>query len=166
MTNKNQMFRIKNNIIDKYLDEVNNNNENNQSFRYYEYFIIFCYYLNLIKLIYCLNKSNEIRLLLFDISIFTGGLQQYSSITFIIGCNFAALLFRILHMNKNKNLFKWIQLFEALSGRISPQSIDIYSELYDEKETQQLFSFAKIIYKLSNIIYKIIGKTIIILTVF
>ena len=151
-------FLAKNYLINNYLTDLYNKTKFNQKPKLYEYLLIICFHSNILKFIYCLNKSQEIRLSLFDISLFFGGIQEYNSIILIIGCNVGALFYISFYMKCDYNLFKWTQIVDSINGQISPQSIDIYKHIYNSEDFQKLYLFEKLINKFANILYLILSE--------
>ena len=139
----------RNYLMDRYYNKLMNKFNNNKNTKY-DYFVFYCYYLNLIKHLYCLNEGIDTRLLLYDATIFLGGLPQYNSIFLILFCSLSAMLYKLIYMS-NPDEFKWVQFWAAYTGKLNPLYIDIYKDLYNEEEFRKVQNFAKIILKLTDI---------------
>jgi hypothetical protein len=94
----------------------------------------------------------ETRLILFDASIFIGGIEQYNTIICILGCLLGAYVHKFLYLKAPKDLI-WTKLL-YLSKEEIPPNLDTREKLIYEK----VFSMSRILYKVLDLAIVSWGK--------
>jgi len=124
-----------------------------------EYFIILLYFLLVIKFFVMLfiDFDYEVRLILFDPSIFIGGIEKFNTFIFFCGAIFGAHLHKMLYLTTSKKLLFWTQLIYLANGSVSPFEFgfDFSDRLIDKK----FVSRSKLIFQISNLLILTPGKS-------
>jgi len=116
--------------------------------------IIYSYYILCLKyfMMLFIEFDYETRLILFDISLFIGGIEKYNSFVcilgFLLGTNFHKLLYSV----SQRDLI-WIKLL-YMSNEGIPQNLDIRMKLLYRK----VISRSRIIYKILDLAIVSFGK--------
>ncbi len=119
-----------------------------------DYLIIYSYYILCLKyfMMLFIEFDYETRLILFDISLFIGGIEKYNSFVcilgFLLGTNFHKLLYSV----SQRDLI-WIKLL-YMSNEGIPQNLDRKEKLMYIK----IFSRSRIIYKILDLAIVSFGK--------
>jgi hypothetical protein len=85
----------------------------------FEYFISLCHAINFIKIIKCMFGDNETRYLLFDLSLFVGGVPVYNSFIILISYIYSLNYLIKIHINVSVKSMKWVEIFDENTGKIS-----------------------------------------------
>ena len=94
----------------------------------------------------------ETRLILFDISLFFGGIQKYNALIFFLGFLLGTYLHKLLYLVSPKDLI-WIKLLFMCKEEV-PHSFDRRQILINRK----LFCRSRIIYKILDLAIVSFGK--------
>ena len=88
-----------------------------------EYIVyVFCL-LNTVKYIICFVSNTETRKILYDPSLFMGGVPQYNRFVLILMSLFGVILFKNLHLYPSKRLVSTIHLLDIIRGKKQPDSL-------------------------------------------
>lgn len=135
-------FVVKNILVDTYLDHTNKKLNYNKKPLVIEYIIPMCYILQLIKTLVCLRLNDiQLRLYLFDETLFLGGIRQYNTYGLIILCIFGLYMFKHLHLNFDKRQMKWIVMLEVIRGKSDPYSNSCFKYNMDHFNEIQILVF-------------------------
>ena len=123
--------------------------------------IIVCYIINIIKYVFLLftDLSRETRMILFDFSLFIGGIQVYTTLAFTLAMCWGLYL-RILFdlpANKPQHIY-WTKLFYIISERSNVEELDLH-ETHDTI-INQFKTRAINIFKLTRIVIIVTCKNI------
>src|SRR6185437_10290943 len=90
-------------------------------------FIILCHVFNIIKhsTIIMLDLSYSKRMLLFDYSLFTGGIQMYSVLAFISALIMEILIRKLFSFSTDIRLTYWTKLFDIICNRVHRKELDL-----------------------------------------
>ena len=112
---------VKNIVIDTYLRQTVRKLYQNKKPSIWEYLLFYNYFVLVIKEIICIYlEDKRLRLYLFDVTLFIGGVRQFNRIVNILGFVFALYLFKVLHFTTDVRLMKWIELFQVINGTKDP----------------------------------------------
>ena len=84
------------------------------------YILLLFFYFIISKEISCLfieESDLKSRINVFDLTLFFGGVRVYTSYVMILAWSAASMLFKFIHLNNDKRLMKWIEIFEYINGR-------------------------------------------------
>ena len=84
-----------------------------------DYILFLSFYHIVIKEIICLfidDKDMTTRLNVFNLSLFFGGVQRYTSYVMILAWSGASMLFKFIHLTSDNRLMKWIEIFEYINS--------------------------------------------------
>ena len=117
---------INNFLIDYYLDCITRRHERNRI----KYLIIKSInYFTLISYLVCISThfmgfifklKYETKLLLFDVSMFLGGIEMYNRIMLLLALIFGVCFNIKLRLKKTKVIEEWTQLFQLIRSRVRP----------------------------------------------
>lgn len=104
--------------------------QNNNLFHRYvlNIFIISCHLFNICKnlVIISIDLSYETRLILFDFTLFVGGIHIYSILAFTLSTCFALLLRVLFYLLPNtQNTTFWTKLFDVIDHRIHRNELNL-----------------------------------------
>jgi len=148
-------------VINKYLDSLNKRFDAQERplTLFKEYCIILLYAFQTIKFFVMLfiNFENyEVRLLLFDISLFMGGIEKYNTFIFFCGSIFGAYLHKMLYLTTSKKFLFWTQSIYMATGSVSP--FELVSYFKDRSIANKFIYHSKLIFKISNLLVSISCK--------
>ena len=129
ITTINNLFIFRKSLFDYYVNEVNQIlNTNYRKYSFIQIIQIVCYLINVIKFIICLFVTNyDIRLYLYDMTLFWKGISVYNNLVLMIGNLSGLVLFIICRSHINKTTIKWIELIEVVRGKINPGTNNMYN---------------------------------------
>ena len=111
-----------------------------------KYILLNSFILMIVRELLCLFSPDETtRLYLFDLSLFVGGIRQFTSMFMIFGLSFSVVLFKLLFLPRNEKYSKWTEIIAAVIGENNPGDFIILKH-----------DFAKLI-KLKNIYTKFVS---------
>ena len=86
--------------------------------KYFEFYLFTFLLISLsLMILTYMVKDYEMRLILFDWSIFIGGIRIYNTALFILAITLAIMNFYLFHFETDDvEIFKWIKLLKILSG--------------------------------------------------
>ena len=144
-------------LIDHYLDNLKRKLNYGRRTSLFELYLFLSYFVLIILTIVCLFVNDlDIRLLLFDITLFIGGIRLYNSLLFILISMFGATMFMYLHFTNNHKLLKWTEPLEVFRGNIVAERVPLLRNCLDYLIP---IRFAvNIFYKLSGLIFSTFGK--------
>ena len=138
------------------MNNISDNNNNNEKFKIINIIIVLSHLL--IFIIYLsnllLNFNNELRIILFDISLFIGGLKVFIHLVMIIGFCFGLIIQKLFYLTLDVKLFYWTKLFDIIDRKLSRNQLDL-NESHDliikklnvrKKQSFYLLKYMKIIY--------------------
>jgi hypothetical protein len=151
--NRNE-FKEKSYFINYYFNSLNRRLYANKRPLIRDYLIIVLYYIQCLKyfMMLFIEFDYEIRLILFDFSLFIGGIEKYNTIICILGYLLAAYLHKLLYLKSSKHVI-WIKLL-YLSKEEIPQNVDIREKLIYKR----VFSMSRILYKILDLAIVSWGK--------
>ena len=160
--NHKNMSELKGNnyLIDRYLDEIKRKINLKQKPNKYEYFVYYCYYLNVIKFLYCYSCDYEMKLYLYDISYFMGGIHEFNCISFIFGCILGAIIDKYLHLNSAQSDFECIKVLLFILGHIDQNPYKIIN--YNKSDLGKIRINTIFIFKVYKYVHAILSKLFII----
>jgi hypothetical protein len=137
-----------------YFDSLNRSLYGNKRPLIRNYLIIISYYILCLKYFMTLfiEFDYETRLILFDGSIFIGGIEQYNTIICILGCLLGAYLHKLLYLKTSRDVLCIKLLYmsrEEILHSLDRRELLIY---------RKLFSRSKIIYKVLDLAVVNFGK--------
>jgi hypothetical protein len=151
---------VNNYFIDNYLNYLNRKLESYRKHYFIDYIIISIYLFNVFKNILLLFKKfdYETRILVFDVSLFVGGVEKYNKLILLLINIMGIRLNKILYFTESKKLLNWTQLFEMIRGSIPPSSLGL-----DMSHREVITKFCKratLLYRMLNISLLIYSKSI------
>jgi hypothetical protein len=137
-------------FIINYSNSLNKRLNGNKSLLIRDYLIIILYYILSLKfsMILFIEFGYETRLILFDVSLFIGGIEKYNTFILIMACLLGAYLHKLLYLVSPTDLV-WSKLLD-LNEKEIPHSMDRREIVINKK-----------VFSRSRIIYKIIDLTIV-----
>jgi hypothetical protein len=119
-----------------------------------DYLIIYSYYILCLKyfMMLFIEFDYETRLILFDFSLFIGGIEKYDSVVCILGFLLGTNFHKLLYVGSQRDLI-WIKLL-CISSKGIPQNLDRREKLIYRK----IFSRSRIIYKILDLAIVSFGK--------
>ena len=113
---------ITNILIDTYLDSFRKRQQNceNKFVIFFNYLTIFCYAVCLVKycLAFAIEFDFETNLIIFEISVFFGGIQKYNRIVFFFACVLGLYLNIELRLANRNDVNEWTQLFDITKNKV------------------------------------------------
>jgi len=115
-----------------------------------EYSIMLLYFLITIKFFVMIlfEFDYETRLILFDPTLFLGGIEKYNTFIFVWGSIFGTHLHKMLYLTTSKKLLFWTQLIHMVTDSVSP--FNLVFDLRDKLIKNKLISHSKLIFQISN----------------
>src|ERR1700761_8660886 len=138
---------VKNFLIDFYLDGFKKRRQKREKkvIVLINYFTLISHFVCVFN--YCFTYSMklkyETRLLLFDISMFMGGIEKYQKMLIIFTCILGIALNIRLRLTVTKHVTIWNQLFEMIRSKVRPLFITKNS---DNEVLNKLVKWARILY--------------------
>ena len=149
-------FGVKNVLIDRYLRQMSGKLYENKKHSIWEYLLFYLYFVVIIREIVCFNlKDKRTRLILWDFNLFIGGIRQYNTMFIILIFVFGIFVFKYLFFTTDKQLMKWFEILEVISGKKDPASSIFTSNL---DNLQKIRAFVKQLYFVKNIIFVTFGE--------
>jgi hypothetical protein len=147
-------FKTNSYFINYYFNSLIKRLDGNKKSLIRDYLIIISCYILCLKyfMVLFIKFDYETRLILFDISLFIGGIEQYNTIIYILGSLLGAYLHQFLYLKASRDAL-WIKLL-YMSGEKITHSLDRRELLIYRK----LFSRSKIIYKVLDLAIVSSGK--------
>jgi len=96
------------------------------------------------------DLSHETRIILFDFSLFIGGIQLYTTIAFTMGLSLALIiriLFQFFANNTQQDIY-WTKLFDVLIGHKSHKDLDLDKS---QKLIQKFYIKYRYLYKITTV---------------
>jgi hypothetical protein len=158
MSNKPQnKSQVNNYFIDDYLNQLRKRLENVENPNFKDYLFVFLYLLNVFKYILLLSVEfdYETRILLYDMSLFLGGVEKYNKIIILLINVMGLSLSQLFYLTQSKELMDWTKLFEMIRGNVPSLKLG-----FEPKERQVVEKFRNIafnVYKILNISILIYG---------
>jgi hypothetical protein len=152
--NRNE-FKANSYFINYYFNSLNRRLYGNKRPLIRDYLIIISYYIFCLKhfMMLFIEFDYETRLILFDGSIFIGGIEKYNTFILFLAYLLGAYLHKFLYLKSPKDLI-WIKLL-YLSKEEIPQNLDIREKLIYKK----VFSMSRILYKILDLAIVSWGKS-------
>jgi len=159
--------KVKYYIVNKYFDSLNKRFDPKERplMLVKQYLIMFLYLLLTIKFFVMLffDFDYSDRLILFDPSVFIGGIEKYNNFIFLCGTIFGAYLHHMLYLTTSKKSLVWIQLIYTAVGSVCPFEFGL--DLRDRSIKNKLISRSKLIIEISNLLLLTAGKNFISLNI-
>jgi hypothetical protein len=158
MSNKPQnKSQVNNYLIDDYLNQLRKRLENVKNPNFKDYLFVFLYLFNVFKYILLLSVKfdYETRILLYDMSLFLGGVEKYNKIIILLINVMGLSLSQLFYLTQSKELMDWTKLFEMIRGNVPSLKLG-----FEPKERQVVEKFRNIafnVYKILNISILIYG---------
>jgi hypothetical protein len=158
MSNKPQnKSQVNNYFIDDYLNQLRKRLENVKNPNFKDYLFVFLYLFNVFKYILLLSVKfdYETRILLYDMSLFLGGVEKYNKIIILLINVMGLSLSQLFYLTQSKELMDWTKLFEMIRGNVPSLKLG-----FEPKERQVVEKFRDIalnVYKILNISILIYG---------
>ena len=150
------VIEVKNIVIDTYLRQTVRKLYQNKKSSFREYLLFFNYFLIIIREIVCIHLEDKtLRLYLFDVTLFIGGVRQFNSLFVFLVCVMGIYTFKIIHFSTDVRLMKWIELFQVINGTKDPASIVLTKQKY---HLVKFRVFAERFYKISNLTCSMLSK--------
>ena len=151
-----QVIGVKNIVIDTYLRQTVRKLYQNKKPSLREYLLFCNYFLIIIKELICIHlEDKRLRLYLFDVTLFIGGVRQFNSLFIILACVMAMVIFKSLHFTTEVRLMKWIELFQVINGTKDPANVVLTKQSY---QLVKIRAFAKKFYKIFYLISSMLSK--------
>jgi len=155
-----EVNKVKYYFINKYLDSLNKRFDPKERLLMFvkEYLIMFLYSLQIIKFFVMLfiDLDYSDRLILFDPTLFLGGIEKYNNFIFFSGNIFGAHLHKTLYLTTSKRLLVWTQLIYAVIGSSCP--FELGFDLKDRSIKNKFISRSKFTFEVLNLFILIAGK--------
>jgi hypothetical protein len=141
-------------FINYYFNSLNKRMDGNKKLLITDYLIIYSYYILCLKyfMMLFIEFDYETRLILFDLSLFMGGIQKYDLFVCILGFILGTKFYILLYSVSQRDLI-WIKLL-YMSNEGIPQNLDRREKLIYRKT----FSISRIIYKIIDLAIMSFGK--------
>ena len=156
---RNRNKSVNNFLIDFYLDgfKKRRQKQENKVIVLFNYFTLFSYFVCILNLCftYSLKLKYDTKLLLFDFSMFMGGIEKYHKIILIFCAILGFGINIMLRLRVSKHVTDWTQLFEIIRSKVKPFFINRNS--YDEV-LRKLKKWARILYFTSSLLCFTISK--------
>lgn len=150
-------IRANNFLIDSYLREINEISVQSRRTQIFKYLVILNYCLVILKDFASLYiKDQWLRVLLFDPTLFIGGIREYNSMVFMLAGILGIFMFKYLHMTSDQALLRWIDLLFIVKSELDPATVSITKYHLDDLDKVRLF--AKYFYKLTTLVFFTFGK--------
>ena len=110
---------VNNVVLKHYIRSINRKVEQNRRNSAIDYFILFSFYFLIAKDIVCLRineNDHQLRLYLFDLTLFMGGVKHFTMYAMILAWTAASLLFKYFHLSRDKKLMQWVEILEYITG--------------------------------------------------
>ena len=122
-----------------------------------EYLVFISFIMIIINQLVCLRLTDpHIRLYLFDMTLFIGGIEQYNSYVIIILSFMALAIFTTFHITTDKRLIMWVNIYEMIRGTAHFERHPLFIRNKEHLPEIRLFTeFANIV---SIIVYLAFGK--------
>jgi hypothetical protein len=150
--------QVNNYFIDNYLNQLRKRLENVKNPNFKDNLFVLLYLLNVFKYILLLSVKfdYETRILLYDISLFLGGVEKYNKIIILLINVLGLSLSKMFYLTQSKELMEWTQLFEMIRGNVPSLKLG-----FEQKERQVVDKFRNIalnVYKILNLSLLIYGQ--------
>ena len=155
-----QFEPVRNTLIDFYLDGFKKREKNKEKVSIWviNYLIVFSYMVCLVKYVVgFIPMSYTAKLILFDMSLFFGGVQLYNRVFITLTWVFGLILHITLRWTKSGRHREWTQMFEVTRSKV------LYRFLKGNYELDLILKLVKAMKVINIIIYPIIivlGKII------
>jgi hypothetical protein len=152
---RDQVYKFNSYIINYCFTSLNRRSHRNEKPFIKDYLITLFYYLSVIHyfLILFIEFDYETRLILFDPSIFIGGIVKYNTFIAFLSAILGAHLHQIIYLAPLGNL-NWIKLIKFAGSKVLPQGLNRRDVLVYEKYLNR----SKFIYKLLDLTIISFGK--------
>ncbi len=149
---------VNNYFVDNYLNQLRARLEAIRNPNFKDYLFVLIYLLNVFKCILLLSVKfdYETRILLYDMSLFLGGVEKYNKIIILLINVFGLRLSIMFDFTQSKESMEWTQLFEMIRGNIPSLKLG-----FEPKERQVVDKFRNIalnVYKILNLSLLIYGQ--------
>jgi hypothetical protein len=148
---------VNNYFVDNYLNQLRARLEAIRNPNFKDYLFVLIYLLNVFKYILLLSVKfdYETRILLYDMSLFLGGVEKYNKIIILLINVMGLSLSQLFYLTQSKELMDWTKLFEMIRGNVPSLKLG-----FEPKERQVVEKFRDIalnVYKILNISILIYG---------
>jgi hypothetical protein len=149
---------VNNYFVDNYLNQLRARLEAIRNPNFKDYLFVLIYLLNVFKYILLLSVKfdYETRILLYDMSLFFGGVEKYNKIIILLINVLGLRLSIMFDFTQSKESMEWTQLFEMIRGNIPSLKLG-----FEPKERQVVDKFRNIalnVYKILNLSLLIYGQ--------
>ncbi len=148
---------VNNYFIDNYLNQLRKRLENVKNHNFNEYLFVLLYLFNVFKYILLLSVKfdYETRILLYDASLFLGGVEKYNKIIILLINIVGLSLSKMFYFTHSKELMEWTQLFEMIRGNVP--SLKLGFEPKEKPVVDKFRNIALNVYKMLNLSLLIYG---------
>jgi hypothetical protein len=148
---------VNNYFIDNYLNQLRARLETVKNPNFKDYLFVFLYMFNILKYILLLSVKfdYETRILLYDASLFLGGVEKYNKIIILLINVMGLSITKMFYFTQSKELMEWTQLFEMIRGNVP--SLKLGFEPHEKPVVDKFRNIAFNIYKILNISFWIFG---------
>ncbi len=149
--------QVNNYFIDNYLNQLRERLENVKKNNFKDYLFILLYLFNVFKYILLLSVKfdYETRILLYDMSLFFGGVEKYNKIIILLINIVGLSLSKMFYFTHSKELMEWTQLFEMIRGNVP--SLKLGFEPKEKPVVDKFRNIALNVYKMLNLSLLIYG---------
>jgi hypothetical protein len=143
--------QVNNYFIDNYLNHLRKRLENVKNPNFKDYLFVLLNLFNVFKyiLLLSLKFDYETRILLYDMSLFVGGVEKYTKIILLLGNVFGLSLSKMFSFTQSKELMEWTQLFEMIRGNVP--SLKLGFESKEKPVVDKFRNIALNVYKILNL---------------
>jgi hypothetical protein len=152
---RDEVYKVNSYFINYFLTSLNRRSHRNEKPFIKDYLVTLFYYLGVIHyfLMLLIEFDYETRLILFDLSIFIGGIAKYNLVMSLLAAILGARLHESLYLTPLANS-DWIKLIKFTGSKALPQGINRRDVLVYEKYLNR----SKFIYKLLDLTIISFGK--------